>query len=102
MPCATDADTQLDAAETPGAGESPQHANMFTRLCATRKGQGQSSGALTLEYSDLVAPAHMGVQVKDPHLRAGMQKSAAILNLRVPMFINMEELNQGDVLWWRA
>jgi len=97
--CPTAPETQIDATQTPAAGESPQHSTTFAILCASRPGQG--SGALALAYTDLVAPAHMGVQAKDPHLRAGMKKTSTLLNLRVPMFTNNEQLHRGDVLWWQ-
>ena len=57
-------------------------------------------GCLSLSHAELAIPTHMGIQVKDAAVRAGVKKSPhGMVSTRVPFLTNSGELRRGDALW---
>ena len=82
------------------AGASPLPLDVFWLVHKAQKAT--PDGCLSREHVELAIPLHMGVQVKDAAVRAGMKKSGGMVSTRVPFLTNSGELRRGDALWHRS
>ena len=80
------------------AGASPLPLDVFWLVYRAQKAT--PDGCLSISHVELTIPLHMGIQVKDATVRAGMKSGrGGVVSTRVPFLTNSGELRRGDVLW---
>ena len=95
---ATVGDENTGAGGDEEAGASPLPMDVFWLVYKAQKAT--PDGCLSLSHAELAIPGHMGIQVKDAAVRAGMKKSPhGMVSMRVPFLTNSGELRRGDALW---
>ena len=94
---ATVGDENTGAGGDEGAGASPLPMDVFWLVYKAQKAT--PDGCLSISHTGLAIPLHMGIQVKDAAVRAGMKKPGGVLSARVPFLTNSGELRRGDALW---
>ena len=94
---ATVGDENTGAGGDEEAGASPLPLDVFWLVYKAQKAT--PDGCLSISHAELTIPLHMGFQVKDAAVRAGMKNRGGVISTRVPFLTNSGELRRGDALW---
>ena len=94
---ATVGDENTGAGGDEEAGASPLPMDVFWLVYKAQKAT--PDGCLSISHAELAIPGHMGIQVKDAAVRAGMKNRGGVISTRVPFLTTSGELRRGDALW---